>query len=97
VLASLARRFESTIKLQLGGRQANARSVTAIMELEIDQGAKVQFVASGSEAKAAVACAETRLRIVVRDEGQAPKALRATGIAVSSPASFTALGQAPLI
>jgi multiphosphoryl transfer protein len=30
VLANLAKRFQSTIKLLLGDRQANARSVTAI-------------------------------------------------------------------
>lgn len=54
VLANLARSFQSQIKLQLGERQANARSVTAIMELEVPYGAKVQVVASGPDAQAAV-------------------------------------------
>jgi phosphocarrier protein FPr len=40
VLANLAKSFQSAIKLQCGDRQANARSVTAIMSLEIAHGAK---------------------------------------------------------
>jgi phosphotransferase system HPr (HPr) family protein len=54
VLANLAKRFQSTIKLLLGDRQANARSVTAIMALEVGAGAKVQVVANGLDAAAAV-------------------------------------------
>src|SRR4051812_2192112 len=54
VIASLAKGFQSSIKLQLGDRQANARSVTAIMGLDITQGAKVHVLASGPDAKAAV-------------------------------------------
>ena len=54
VLANLAKSFQSTIKLQLGDRQANARSVTAIMALDVAHGAKVQVVASGPDATAAV-------------------------------------------
>jgi phosphocarrier protein FPr len=55
VISSLARGFKSAIKLQVGDRQANARSVTAIMALDVAHGAKVQVVASGPDAKAAVA------------------------------------------
>lgn len=54
VLASLAKGFQSSIKLQFGDRQANARSVTAIMGLDVTQGSKVQVLASGPDAKAAV-------------------------------------------
>src|SRR5215203_3116138 len=53
VLAHLAKSFQSVIKLQLGDRQANARSVTAIMALEVGHGAKVQVVARGIDARAA--------------------------------------------
>src|SRR5689334_13221573 len=35
VLANLARAFKSSIKLQLGDRQANLRSVTSILSLEV--------------------------------------------------------------
>ena len=54
VIASLAKGFKSSIKLQLGDRQANARSVTAIMALDVGHGAKLHVVASGPDAKAAV-------------------------------------------
>jgi len=54
VIASLAKTFQSTIKLQLGDRQANARSVTSIMTLDVQQGARVHVLASGPDAKAAV-------------------------------------------
>jgi phosphotransferase system HPr (HPr) family protein len=54
VISNLAKGFKSSIKLQLGDRQANARSVTAIMALDVAHGAKVHVVASGPDAKAAV-------------------------------------------
>ena len=55
VLASLAKTFQSAITLQLGDRTANARSVTAIMGLEVGHGAKVHVLASGPDAQAAIA------------------------------------------
>jgi phosphocarrier protein FPr len=54
VLANLAKRFKSAIKLQLGDRQANARSVTAIMGLDVRSGAVVHLLASGADARAAI-------------------------------------------
>jgi multiphosphoryl transfer protein len=78
VLANLAKSFQSVIKLQLGDRQANARSVTAIMGLDVSQGAKVQVVASGPDAAAAV---EKLARVLAEgcgDEGCAPAPAPAT-------------------
>jgi len=86
VLASLAKTFASTTKLQYGDRQANARSVTAIMALEIGQGAKVQVLASGPDAKAAVTKLAEVLAQGCGDEGCAPAPAAAT-IAVSSQAA----------
>ncbi|MEY2504020.1 MAG: multiphosphoryl transfer protein [Verrucomicrobiota bacterium] len=54
VLANLAKRFKSAIKLQLGERQANARSVTAIMGLDVRSGAVVHLLARGADARAAI-------------------------------------------
>ena len=54
VLASLAKGFRSSIKLQLGDQQANARSITAIMALDVRSGAVVHLLASGPDARAAV-------------------------------------------
>ena len=48
VLANMAKSFQSTVRLQCGDRQANARSVTAILGLEVSHGTKVRVLASGS-------------------------------------------------
>lgn len=54
VLTNMARSFRSSIKLQLGDRQVNARSITAIMELDVRNGAVVHLIASGPDAREAV-------------------------------------------
>jgi phosphocarrier protein FPr len=78
VLANLARGFQSTIKLQIGDRQANARSVTGIMALDAHYGAKVQVVASGPDAKAALAKLTEVLAQGSGDEGCVPAPAPAT-------------------
>ena len=80
VLANLAKGFQSSIKLQLGDRQANARSITAMMALDVAHGAKVQIVASGPDAKAAVKKLAAVLAAGCGDEGCRP---------VSAPATTT--------
>jgi phosphocarrier protein FPr len=72
VLANLAKGFQSTIKLQLGDRQANARSVTAIMALDVTYGAKVQVVATGPDASASVEKLSAILSQGSGDEGCTP-------------------------
>jgi phosphocarrier protein FPr len=78
VLANLAKSFQSAIKLQLGDRHANARSVTAIMALDVSHGAKVQVVASGLDAAAAVEKLSAVLAQGCGDEGCAPAPAPAT-------------------
>lgn len=78
VLASMAKSFQATIKLQLGERQANARSVTAIMALDVTLGASVRVVASGPDAKAAVEKLAAILAQGCGDEGCAPAPAPAT-------------------
>jgi multiphosphoryl transfer protein len=78
VLANLARSFKSATKLQLGERQANARSVTAIMALEVTHGAKVQVVATGPDASAAVEKLSSILAQGCGDEGCEPAPAPAT-------------------
>jgi phosphoenolpyruvate-protein phosphotransferase len=72
VIASLAKGFKSSIKLQVGDRQANAQSITAIMALDVGHGAKVQVVASGPDAKAAVDKLSAVLSAGSGDEGCRP-------------------------
>lgn len=81
VIANLAKSFHGTaIKLQVGERQANARSVTSIMALEVARGDKVHVIASGAHAEAAVAKLSEVLAQGSGDEGSAP---------VPAPASTT--------
>jgi multiphosphoryl transfer protein len=54
ILASTARRFNADVRLHRGAREANARSVTAIMGLEIGGGDRLVLSASGPEARAAL-------------------------------------------
>jgi len=88
VLANLAKSFASTIALQMGDRQANARSITAIMALEVPQGAKVQVVARGLDARAAVEKLARVLADGCGDEGCVPAPAPATTTAppLSAPA-----------
>jgi phosphocarrier protein FPr len=78
VLANIAKSFQSTIMLQAGERKANARSVTSIMALEVGQGAKVQVVATGPDAKAAVEKLARVLSEGSGDEGCTPAPAPAT-------------------
>jgi phosphotransferase system HPr (HPr) family protein len=78
VISSLAKGFKSTIKLQVGDRHANARSVTAILALDVGQGAKVQVVASGPDAKAAVEKLSAVLAAGSGDKGSVPAPAPAT-------------------
>ena len=50
VLANLAQKYESDIRLKRGDDQANAKSVMAIMGLEVLTGHKVQVIAHGPDA-----------------------------------------------
>ena len=54
ILASTARRFDADVRLHRGGREANARSVTAIMGLEIAGGDRLVLSAAGPEARSAI-------------------------------------------
>src|SRR6187431_2609189 len=85
VVASLAKTFQSAIKLQLGDREANARSVTAIMALDVRHQAVVRVIATGPDAKAAVAKLVQVLAQGSGDEGSVPAPAPAT--MVMSPSS----------
>ncbi|MDX5318266.1 MAG: HPr family phosphocarrier protein, partial [Actinomycetes bacterium] len=62
VLASLAKKFESQIRLPREDVQVNAKSLIAIMSLNVAYGDKVQFIATGDDAEAAVAELEAAVR-----------------------------------
>ena len=62
VIAAAARAFRSDVGLHLDGRRANAKSVTAIMSLDVRQGARVKVAATGPDAAEAVAAVAEVLR-----------------------------------
>jgi phosphocarrier protein FPr len=78
VLANVAKSFQSEVKLQLGDRTANARSVTGIMALEASRGDKVILVAKGPDAKQAIEKLAQLIAAGLGDEGCAPAPAPAT-------------------
>jgi multiphosphoryl transfer protein len=78
VLASIAKKFNADIRLQRGENSANAKSVVAIMGLDVKQGDKIHLVSSGPEAEKALKTLIPMLQQGLGDEGTVP---------VSAPAS----------
>ncbi|HSO82466.1 glucose PTS transporter subunit IIA, partial [Thiocapsa sp.] len=78
VLANLAKRFKSRILVQRGEDQGNAKSVVALMGLEIEHGDKVQLIAEGPDAAEAIAALAPELAAGLGDEGTHPAPAPAT-------------------
>jgi phosphocarrier protein FPr len=72
VLANLAKKYQSTIKLQKGEQSANVRSVVGVMGLEIGNRDTVRLVAMGPDAAAAIADLTTEVRAGLGEEGAKP-------------------------
>ena len=88
VLTSIAKTFQSEIRLQLGDRSANARSVTSLMALETAKGDKVVLVAKGPDAREAVDKLSPLIAEGLGDEGCVPApALATTTLAPISAAA----------
>ena len=84
VLASLAKRFDAKLDLQKGGQRANARSVVGLMGLEVGHGDKVQLVARGPGAKAALEAIVPQLRDGLGEEGVSPGVMRGGSLPTSA-------------
>jgi multiphosphoryl transfer protein len=78
VLSSMAKTFKSDIRLQLGERSANARSVTSLMALETARGDKVLLVAKGPDAREALNKLTPMIAEGLGDEGCVPVSAPAT-------------------
>jgi phosphoenolpyruvate-protein phosphotransferase len=72
VLANLAQKYESDIRLKRGDDNANAKSVMAIMGLEVLTGHKVQVIARGPDAAQAAEELPEALREGLGEEGAVP-------------------------
>lgn len=83
VLANLCKRFEAKVLLQKEGVRANARSVVAIMGLEVGRGDKVQLVAQGPQAQVALDALVPQLREGLGEEGAVPMPLRGADLALA--------------
>jgi multiphosphoryl transfer protein len=92
VLANLAQKYESVIRLKRGDDQANAKSVMAIMGLEVLTGNKVQVIARGPDAAQAAEELAEALREGLGEEGAVPVAEATTSLA---PAATTPSAPAP--
>jgi len=86
VVANLAKGFKSSIKLKFGDHEANARSVTAIMAMDVAYQAVVHVIATGSDAKAAVEKLAQVLAQGAGDEGCSPAPAPATTVMSASAA-----------
>ena len=87
VLSQLAQKYESTVALKRGDDQANAKSVMAIMGLEVYQGHKVQVVAHGPDAAQAAEELAEALREGLGEEGVVPVSEASGSHVVPAPAA----------
>jgi phosphocarrier protein FPr len=78
VLVNLAKKYKSTIKLQKGDQQANAKSVVALMGLQVGHGDTVKLIAEGSDAKKAIAELQEAMQQGLGEEGAKPIAAPAS-------------------
>ena len=78
VLANLAKKYSSTLYLQRGEEQANAKSVVALMGLQVVYGDTVVLAAAGPDAKAAVTDLAVAVRNGLGEKGTPPAAAPAS-------------------
>ena len=72
LLATEAKRFHSTVKVRRGDAEANAKSIVAIMSLDVKQGDKIVLVAEGPDARQAVEALTPLLASDLDKPGEAP-------------------------
>ena len=94
VLSNLAAQYQSDITLKRGEDQANAKSVMAIMGMEVRYGDKVQLVAFGTDATEAVADLTAQITAGLGEEGVVP--IAEEGVEPAAPAAaHAAVAPAP--
>ena len=72
VLANLAKKYQSDVRLRLGDKTANVRSVVGLMGLSINNGDTVYLEANGPDAAAALNELTEALRSGLGEEGSKP-------------------------
>lgn len=74
VLANLSKQYQSTIQLQRGPDRANAKSVVALMNLDVKHNDTVTLTADGSDAQAAILALTKAIADGLGEAGSAPAA-----------------------
>jgi phosphocarrier protein FPr len=85
ILAQHAKRFAADIRVRRGAADANARSVVAIMGLEVNRGDRVQIEASGSDAAEAVRELSGLLAGGLGDETAVPSSVASPAAPAAAP------------
>jgi phosphocarrier protein FPr len=96
VLANAAKRFAADIRIQRGEQQANAKSVVAIMGMEVGHGDRIVLVASGVDAAEAIGALAPMLESGLNEE-KAVSAPAEAPAAPPAPAAPVAPGDANLL
>jgi phosphoenolpyruvate-protein phosphotransferase len=86
MITTAARRFTSDVRLLSGSREANARSVVSIMALEVGEGDEVTIVATGSDAREAIAAISELLSSDLTSEAAAASPVGALAAPPPAPA-----------
>lgn len=76
-LSSTARQYEARLTLRKGDREANAKSLVSLMELDVRQGDQVQLLASGDDAERAIDVVVSQFKEALRDAAQHERATEA--------------------
>ena len=95
VLSNLASQYESDVTLHRGEDQANAKSVMAIMGMEVRFRDKVRLSAYGADAEEAIKDLAEQLRVGLGEEGAVPIEEGAEGAEHAAPAPVAAVAPAP--
>jgi multiphosphoryl transfer protein len=86
VLANLAKKYTSDIWVQRGDSKANAKSVTGLMNLDVRRDDKVNLVAQGPDAKAAIQALLPLMVAGLGDDAASAPARASTVDALAKPA-----------
>ena len=76
LLANAAKKFSADIRIQRGGQRANAKSVVAILGMEVAHGDRVVVVAQGSDAQDAIKTLAPMMESGFNDGVSAPAPIR---------------------
>src|SRR5208283_5835323 len=88
ILADRARRYKSVVEIvRPSGKAANAKSVVALLGLEIERGDSIRIVARGTDAKEAVEALSSAARAAFGRTGERPLAAPGKKIAIPTPAT----------